>query len=222
MLINFQASCFYTVIVVFCKELTTRRVGKELHKSGASAFEGASPGRDHLDMDEHGWKVGDLVWTRVQGYPWWPGQVICVDCAGWSARQISLILRGMDSTTLPPGISCRRIYVPPVQSAEADAAQLTVNVLVWKVMDPEQARDEVRRKQREGSILVCFFGDNEYGWYRADSLVAFWEHYDEKGSQKTAKGHKVWGTNAPSKRNCGVRHSVCILITYSACNDQWD
>ncbi len=39
-------------------------------------MEGASPGRVRLDMDEHGRKVGDLVWTRVQGYPWWPGQVI--------------------------------------------------------------------------------------------------------------------------------------------------
>ena len=26
-------------------------------------------------MEDLEWKVGDLVWTRVQGFPWWPGQV---------------------------------------------------------------------------------------------------------------------------------------------------
>lgn len=75
-------------------------------------------------------------------------------------------------------------------------------------MDPEQARDEVRRKQREGSILVCFFGDNEYGWYRADSLVHFQEHYEEKASQKSAKGHKVKHT---SKKGCV---SVCVQSSH--------
>ncbi len=58
-------------------------------------------------------------------------------------------------------------------------------------MDPEQAREEVRRKQRDGSFLVCFFGDNEYGWYRPDSLVPLQEHYAEKLCQKSAKTNKV-------------------------------
>lgn len=34
-------------------------------------------GPSRLDMEKREWKIGDLVWTRVQGYPWWPGQVTC-------------------------------------------------------------------------------------------------------------------------------------------------
>ena len=104
-----------------------------------------------------------------------------------------------------------------VQSAELNATRSTVAqcTVVCKVMDPEQARAEVRRKQREGSILVCFFGDNEYGWYTSDSLVPFWEHYDEKSSQKTAKGHKVRGRKAPS----GVYHCSLVHCLQSSMED---
>ena len=58
-------------------------------------------------------------------------------------------------------------------------------------MDAEQAREEIRRKQKDGSYLVCFLGDNEYGWYKPDSLVTFQEHYAEKRCQKSMNGNRV-------------------------------
>ncbi|KAK9811403.1 hypothetical protein WJX72_003341 [[Myrmecia] bisecta] len=80
--------------------------------------------------------VGDLVWARVAGHPWWPGQV----------------------------------------------------------MNPKQAPAKVvaqgQKARAVGAKLVSFFGDNSYGYYTAELLADFEEHYEQKSKQKTA--HKVF------------------------------
>jgi hypothetical protein len=35
------------------------------------------------------WQVGDLLWARVQGYPWWPGQVLLIQHSQMMSNGIS-------------------------------------------------------------------------------------------------------------------------------------
>ena len=38
-------------------------------------------------MNQEDWfKVGDIVWGKVNGYPWWPGKIIAVPKIGKSAK----------------------------------------------------------------------------------------------------------------------------------------
>lgn len=84
-------------------------------------------------------------------------------------------------------------------------------------MDPEQASSKVREGRRDDRILVCFFGDNEYGWNPADWLVPFQEHYAEKRLQKGTKGHRVWcnqHADHSSSPCCPIEHLDVWHVTY--------
>lgn len=43
--------------------------------------------------------------------------------------------------------------------------------------------EEVHRGQREGLVLVAFFGDSSYGWFEPSELVPFEDHFTEKAAQ---------------------------------------
>jgi DNA (cytosine-5)-methyltransferase 3A len=58
-------------------------------------------------------------------------------------------------------------------------------------MDIKDASEKVKAIKKPDTTLVCFLGDNEFGWFPPENLVPFQEHYDEKKRQKGGKSQKV-------------------------------
>lgn len=117
-------------------------------------------------------KVGDLVWVRVQGHPWWPGQVLQAALAvayfnhcGYTAAQSDQSL-----TALLSIVRCKRS--PCIQ-----------------VMDPKKAtNDKVKRDRKPDHTLISFFGDDSYGWFpKGRDIIPFYQNYDSKSRQAASK-----------------------------------
>lgn len=117
-------------------------------------------------------KVGDLVWVRVQGHPWWPGQVFqaalaVVNCNyfGYRAAQSDQSL-----TKLFCAVRCR--ILPCIQ-----------------VMDPKKTtNDKVKRDRKPDHTLISFFGDDSYGWFpKGRDIIHFHQNYDSKSRQAASK-----------------------------------
>ncbi len=115
-------------------------------------------------------KVGDLVWVRVQGHPWWPGQVpqvAVVYCTyfGYTAAQSDQNL-----TQLCSAVRCKRL--PCIQ-----------------VMDPKKTtNDKVKRDRKPDHTLISFFGDDSYGWFpKGRDIIPFHQNYDSKSRQAASK-----------------------------------
>ena len=46
-------------------------------------------------------------------------------------------------------------------------------------MDSTTANEYIKRKRKENSILISFFGDSSYNWIKHDKLVEFGPFYDD-------------------------------------------
>lgn len=57
------------------------------------------------------------------------------------------------------------------------------------MMDESRVNEKVRKKKVPGQILISFFADETYGWFKPSQLVSFEEEYTSKALQKTT--HKV-------------------------------
>ena len=110
------------------------------------------------------WNVGDLVFVRISGYPWWPGQV------GGSHRALKRDLgRG-----LPHGNSEVLVGHPALQ-----------------VMATDKVGHKFMALKKDGTAPVNFFGDNEFGWCLSEDMVSFNKHYSELSEQKMTRQYRV-------------------------------
>lgn len=49
--------------------------GNELSIAGVEGMEQEEQEEEEIDADKSRFTVGDLVWGRIKGHPWWPGQI---------------------------------------------------------------------------------------------------------------------------------------------------
>ena len=119
-------------------------------------------------------KVGDLVWVRVQGHPWWPGQVthfaVCVSllalCTSGNA--------GLQSY----GSGC-------IHSSHSECPLCAF----VQVMDPKKTTNEkVMKDRKPDHTLISFFGDDSYGWFpKGRDIIPFEKNYAAKSKQPASK-----------------------------------
>ena len=83
------------------------------------------------------------------------------------------------------------IYCSFLLCADGMARALSGCSCDFQVMDVKDASEKIKAMRKPDTTLVCFFGDNEFGWFPTENLVSFQGHYEEKLRQKGAQQRRV-------------------------------
>lgn len=91
-----------------------------------------------------------------------------------------------------------------------------------QVMDPADALKKIQKRGKPGEVLVSFFGDRSYGWFKPKLLFALAEHYDERARKGSTK---VWHSTMQRAAcaSCATQRGTCpfharACATHAACS----